>query len=129
MGADVRAPAGGFVDRGLDLVDAELQALQRIELRGDTAGHHDLDVVGTLAQLVADGLDHVRHAVGDARSPGEAGTTGAEHAGLGAQAEVAVAAGLAERLAGDEQPRALEQSLLDRGLDARSRRRRCRAAW
>ena len=36
----------------------------------------------------------------------------------GAQPVIAVAAGLAQRLAGDEQARAFEQALLDRGLDA-----------
>ena len=35
-----------------------------------------------------------------------------------AQAAFAVAAGLAERLTGDEQPRAFEQALFHRGLDA-----------
>ena len=36
----------------------------------------------------------------------------AQNRGLRALAEVGVAAGLAERLAGDEQPRTLEQALL-----------------
>ena len=50
--------------------------------------------------------------------PGQAGAAGAEAFRFGAQPALAVAAGLAQRLAGDEQARALEQALLDRGLDA-----------
>jgi hypothetical protein len=49
VGADVAAPAGGLVHRGFYFVDAVLQAFQRVSLRGDAAGDHQLDVVGTFA--------------------------------------------------------------------------------
>ena len=70
--ADVGAPACRFLDRGLDLVHPELQALQRIGVRGDAARDHDLDLVGALAQLVAHRPQHFGHAVGDARGVSEA---------------------------------------------------------
>ena len=116
--ADIGAPAGRLVHRGLDLVDAILQAFQRIGLRGDAAGYHDLDVIGTFAQLVARRLDDFGNAVGNAAEPVEAGATGAEVLRFGTQAGFAVAAGLAERRARDEQPRPYEQPLLHRSLDA-----------
>ena len=34
-------------------IDPVLQALQRVQLRGDPAGHHDLDMIRPLAQFVA----------------------------------------------------------------------------
>jgi len=66
MGADILAPGIRLADGGADLLAGELRRLQRIAWASDAAGHHELDVVGTLAQLVAHRLQHLRHAVDDA---------------------------------------------------------------
>jgi hypothetical protein len=46
---DIAAKGVRFLHGGLHLADRELQAVERIVGRGDAAGHHDLDLVATLA--------------------------------------------------------------------------------
>ena len=57
---------------------------------------------------------HLRHAVGDAAERGARMAAGAARNAGGARAEIAVAAGLAQRPAGDEQPRPGDEALLHR---------------
>ena len=55
VGADVAAEGLRLLDGRGDLGRAELQAVERIVGGGDAARHHDLDVVGALAHLLARG--------------------------------------------------------------------------
>src|SRR5262249_6195374 len=118
VGTDVFAPVVGLLAVRLDLVGAELEALQRVVGRGHAAGDHELDVVGALPQLLAHRLEHLRHAVDDWRQVVQAGATGACDRALGPAPEVAVAAGLAHGPAGDEQAWPVHQPVVDRGLHA-----------
>ena len=117
MGADVAAECPRLLDRGLDLGYRELKAVERIVGRGDTARHHDLHLVAALPHFLADRLLHLRDAVGQAHGEGERVAAVAAHARIGPPAAIAVPAGRAERLAGDEQPGTRAKPLLDRGLD------------
>ena len=115
---DVGAEARRLLDGRRDLVDAKLQALERIALRRDAARHHQLDLVGALAKLVAHRLQHLGDAVGDAAHVGKARAARAFEARLRGPAEVGVPAGLADRHAGDEQARAVDDAVVDRRLHA-----------
>ncbi len=118
MGADIGLPGLRLADRGADLLQGELQAVERIVGRGDAARDHELDVVGALAQLVAHRTQHLRHAVDDARDQRDAAAAGADVARIRPAAPVAVAAGLGDALPGDEQARPDEMPRLDRLADA-----------
>src|SRR5207237_2868197 len=87
-------------------------------LRGDTAGDHDLDLVGALPELVAYRLDHLRHAVGDAAHVGKARAAGTFNRRLIAAPEIRVSAGLTDRHAGNEKPRRIHEPALGRDLGA-----------
>ncbi len=108
------APEGmSLFDCGLDLGHRELQAVERIEGRGDAARHHDLDRVTTQAHLFAHCAAHLIDAI-DLFAQMDHGI--AAEAGIlitGACAIVVVTAGGAERATGDEHPRARQQALID----------------
>ena len=110
MGHRVQVGGLGLLAGGAQLVDRELRAFERIGRAGDAAAGHDLDLVGAVAHLLAHRAPHLADAVGDRADQAQPGA-GAEHLArahaLGPH--VGMAAGLADREAGDEQPRALEQ--------------------
>ena len=116
MGADVAPEGVRLLDGGGDLAGAELQAVERIIRRRHAARHHDLDVVGALAHLLARFLAHLGHAVRRAHPEAHGVAAMAAHAEIGAPARIAVSAGRADRGARDEQPRPRNVALLDRGL-------------
>ena len=108
-----------LVGCGRDLGFRILQAVERIVGRGDAARAHDLDLVGALAHLLAHaGADGIR-AVGDGHDidHGVAAAAGSALV-VGAAARIGMAAGRADRLAGNEQPRSGNKPRLDGGLDA-----------
>ena len=69
---DIAAKGVRLLHGGLHLADRELQAVERIVGRGDAAGHHDLDLVATLAHFLAhraaDFGDAIRDAHGERHS-------------------------------------------------------------
>ena len=65
MGADVAAEGYCLFYRRADFAIGELHAVERIVGRGDAAGHHDLDMVGTLTHLLARCFPDLIGAVGD----------------------------------------------------------------
>src|SRR5262249_55540046 len=119
VGADVPAPVARLLTRRLDLVEAELKAVQRVVWRGDAPGHHELDVGGPLPQLVTHGFSHLGHASDDPRQVVQAGAAGALGRALRAPPEVAVTAGLTHRHARDEKARPFHQTGVARRLHAK----------
>ena len=101
VAGDVPAGVGGLLDERGQLVPGVLQRAEPVGRRADPAGDHDLDKVGAAAQLVPGGLPDRVHAVGDPGQP-VAGAGVPVVAGLPG---VAVPAGLADRVAAEEQPR------------------------
>ena len=119
MGQHIGLAPARLRDDGADLVLGVAEGADRIGRRSDAAGRHDLDLVGAHLQLLAHRPAHVIDAVGNARQRADAHAAGARCVAgevVRAGAHVAVAAGLAERAAGDEQPRTVGQTGLDRLL-------------
>ena len=85
--------------------------------RGDPARDHYLDLVRPPAQLFAHGPAHIVDPVGNARGEGQGVLAMADIAVVGPRAKIAVAAGLAEGPACNEQPGPGDQPVLDRALD------------
>ena len=113
MGHDVGPPGGRFPDDGPDLLLGVLQVPDRIRRRGDPARGHDLDLGGTLAQLVPRRPPHLGDAVGDSLEAGAPQAAEAEGVGLQV-AEIGVAAGLGQRPARIEDPGPTDQVGLGR---------------
>ena len=107
-----------LLDRRPHLAFRELQAVERVVGRSHAARHHDLHVVGALAHLLARRLAHLVGTIGDRRLEGQAAAAGAAAVDIRAAPAVGVAARGPDRLAGDEQARADEMTLLDARLDA-----------
>ena len=118
VGEDVAAEGLGLLHSGLDLGNRELQAVERVERRGDAAGNHDLHMVAALAHLLAHDLAHLIDTVDVLPQEGLAIAAGAGVARVGARAAVGMSAGRPERASGNEQARAADQPLLDRRLHA-----------
>ena len=113
----VGPPRRGFLYADADLLVGVLVHPERVGRREHAARDHHLDLVGALAQMLAhrlaDGIDPVGHlrdrpVVGGAAAGLEAGLL----------AHVAVAAGLAQRLAREEDPGARDQAALHRHGEA-----------
>ena len=116
MGQDVRPAGGGLLHDRRDLGLRVLEHVDRVRLGHHAARRADLDLVRTTAELVARGQADLVHPVGD---PGELTRVGAgDRVTVDERAVVAVAARLAEGLAGHEQPGPVDQALLDRHPDA-----------
>ena len=109
---DVGAGIGRLLDHRLDLVDREAERVDRVVGRGDAAIRHDLDEMGAGLELFARGAAAGVDAVDETAERPE---TAGEHpvAVVETMAHVAMTAGLAQPLAGDDQPRPGEQPLLD----------------
>src|SRR5206468_11211247 len=89
----------------LDFADRELQAVERIVGRGDAAGHHDLDLIATLAHFLAYRAADLGDAVGDAHRKRHGVAAMTARTKISAASGIAVAAGRPDGAAGDEQPR------------------------
>ena len=103
----------GFLANRAHLLERELRAVDRVGGARHAASGHDLDLVGAAAQLLSRGLAHLAHAVGDRAQEPDAGA-GAHQLVGGHRPDVAVPAGLRDRLAGDEQARPAKQPALHR---------------
>ena len=84
MGADIAAEGGCLFHGSADFAIGELQAVERIVGGRDAAGHHDLDMVGALAHLLARGFADFIDAVGDRRFELQAVAADAFAAAIGA---------------------------------------------
>ena len=118
VGQHVAAEGLRLLDGGGDLLLGELQRFQRVVGRGDTARDHQLHLVGALAHLLAGGLPYRVGPVGDAANEDHAVATQAGWPDIGAPVAVVVAAGRADRAAGDEEARARDQARFDGRLGA-----------
>ena len=119
MGHDVRIGGRRLFHRGAQLVERVLGMRDRRRRRRDAAGSHDLDLGGAAAQFVAHGSAHV---VDASRRRGKrirrAGNTGRARRIRYPSAIIAMPSGLAQRAAGDEQPRPLDEPALQRQRQA-----------
>ena len=103
----------GLLGRGADFVERELRAVDPVGRRGNTAGNHQLQMRGTLADLLAASLPYRINTVADEAETRAAQTRIERH--LARPANVAVAAGLRQRVSAEQQARTGDQSLLDGG--------------
>ena len=114
----IGAARRGFLHADPDLLVGVLIHPERVRRREHAARDHHLDLVRALAKLLprrlADRIDPVRN-LGDGPVVGSAGT-GLE---AGLAAHVAVAAGLAQPSAREEDPGARDQALLHRKREAK----------
>jgi hypothetical protein len=114
MGQDIGMPRPRLLDDGAHLVIAVLQVPDRVVGRGDPARRHDLDLGRALAQLVARRAAAFVHAVGDSREARAILTAGAADDRASSRPQIAMAAGLAQRLPGRKQPRPADEPLRHR---------------
>ena len=95
----------GFLHRGGDFLQRELPAVQRIVGARDAARHHDLDLIGALAELLAHGAANRVGAVDDLEAKAHRIAALARAvAGIGAPAGIRMPARGADRAPGDEHP-------------------------
>lgn len=92
--------------------------MYRVGRRGTAAIGHDLDEIGAAFQLLAGGAANLGLTVADAAERAEAMARRRREPVVIAAAEIGMAAGLAERLAGDDEARCREVVLLRRLLQA-----------
>ena len=117
MGADIAAEGMGLFHCRTGFFHAELQAGQRIIGRGDTARHHDLDLVGTLPHLFARRTAHLGDTIRHIHSIGHGVAAMAAQAVIGSAARVRMPACRADRLTGNKQARAGHIMAIHRLLD------------
>ena len=106
-----QAVAVGLVDDGVQLLVGVLLAPGGGAERHDAARRRDLDQLGAVLDLVAHGLAHLGHAVGDALLDAlghDPGRQPLEHG------RIEVAAGRGDGVAGREDARAREPAVVDR---------------
>src|SRR5262249_18371571 len=111
VGAYILFEDRSLLDRRADLVRCVLQTLERIVGRGHTAGHHDLDVVHTLAQLLSRGAAAFVHPARDTERERHRVAARAGLTRVGAPPRIAVPARLADWPARHEEPRSRQVAL------------------
>ena len=114
VGHHIGMPGARLLDDRAHFIFAVLQVPHRVVGRGDTTRGHDLDLRCPFAQLVARRTATFRDAVGDAGEPGAALAASAADDRAGARPQIAVPAGLAQRLTRRKHPRPPNEPLLDR---------------
>jgi hypothetical protein len=107
-----------FGDGGTQLVGLILRRLKLVGRRCHAAARHDLDRIGTLAQLGTHGAAYLVDTVGDIRHHPDLRAAVTARIILGPGPEVTMAAALAQRMAADEHSRSGDQAAIDRLLHA-----------
>ena len=118
VGTDVAPEGVCFLDGRGYLSWRELETVERIVGRGDTTRHHDLDVIAALPHLLARRLAHLVGAIRYLHGENHGIAAIAATAAVRAPATVAVPAGRADGAAGNEQPWAGHDPLLNRCLQS-----------
>ena len=117
MGRHIEPGVLGLLDGRADLVARKAQRMDRIVGRGDAAVRHHLDETRAGLDLLARRAAHAVDPIGEPAKRADA--CGKAHLPIvRSRPEVAVAAGLAQGLAGDDEARTLDQPFIDRPHEA-----------
>src|SRR5205085_3339433 len=112
MGLRVPAEGVGLFDRGADFLVRKLPAVERVIGARYTTRHHDLDLVDTLAKLLAHGGANGVGTIDDLHAEAHrVAALACAHAGVGAPAGVRMSARGPDRTPGDEHARTRQEAL------------------